>query len=224
LHSPKEFSPDGELLLAGRTKVWEVSTGKLRFQAADVDSNFCTFSADSRWLIVEHRTKVESWLSWYDVATGEEQTDKRVFLQKTQRFGMVLERTTADGRLLLSTGSSMPPSPGTIRQQLARLPGLQSLTTNKSRDRWFLIDEPSGREVAHGDQLHCQCNPQGTLLLTTDRDQGHLLWDVPLQKPVAWFLAFAATLGLGVALVARWGSRHRPKDAPKEPAPAPASG
>jgi hypothetical protein len=204
-NSPREFSPDGELLLTDRTKVWEVTTGKLRFQAADVSSAFSTFSADSRWLIVEHRTKAESWLSWYDVVTGEEQPGKRVSLQKTRRAGNALMRATADGRFLLSTGSWIPAGPGPVRRQLARLPWLWSLGEDpKTKDRWFLIDEKSGRVVAHGDQIHCQCNPQGTLLLTEDRQHRHLLWDVPPRKPLGWFVALAGVLSVFVVLLARW--------------------
>src|SRR5205823_2248539 len=107
-----------------------------------------------------------------------------------------LDRVTADGRYLLSTGGFKPSSPGPVRRQLARLPGLRSLGEAKPRDRWFLIDEKTGREVAHGDEIRCECNPQGTLVLTEDRQQRHLLWDVPPRKPLAWFLLLAAALGL----------------------------
>jgi hypothetical protein len=225
LHYPKEFSPDGMLLLAGRTNVWEVATGKLRFQAADIDSSFSAFSADSRWLIVEHRTKAESWLSWYDVATGEEQLGRRVTLQKIQRGGMSLVRATADGRFLISTGSYMPPSPGPVRRQLARLPGLRSLGKDPTtKDRWFLIDEKTGREVAQGDEIRCECNLQGTLLLTEDRQHRHLLWDVPPCKSLSRFVALAGVLGLFVVLLSWWRREPRKPGAQKEPAPALLSG
>jgi hypothetical protein len=214
--TPTAFSPDGELLLDYKTMIWEVGTGRQRFHLPHIYNACSTFSADGRSLIVEHRTKAESWISWHDLTTGEEQPGKRVSLQRSQRAGMGFAPAAPDGRFLLSLGSFSPPSPGHVTRQLARLPWLHGLADEKTQDRWFLIDEKSGREVAHGDELWCECNPQGTLVLTEDRQKRHLLWDVPKRKPLAWFLALAASLGLCVALLVRWRLRQQKSAGQKE--------
>jgi hypothetical protein len=219
----KEFSPDGELVLDEEGGVWEVATGKMRFQVSEEMAN-CTFSADGRWLIGVQQVAKEQMVSWYDVATGQEEPGWRISLESRSDYSY-LRKATPDGRLLFSEGYHQE-SPSLVRQQLAWLPGFASLGgCPPEKCNYIILDEKHRREVARGKGSIVQVSPQGSLLLTMDQlHQKCVLWDLPPRKPLTWFLVLAAALGVGVVLLARWRLRRQHPEAQKEPAPAPLSG
>lgn len=218
LGGAKAFSPDGELLLDDHTQVWDLKTGKVRFAIPGIYYACSNFSRDGRWLIVEHRTKAESWVSWYDVVTGEERAEKRVHLLRGQALGRGLW-TTPDGRYLLSSGSREQPSSLLDR-------GLSTLGRGRSDsrivDHSFVLNAETGRRVTQNTLFAELTSPDGLLLLTHDREDRYRLWDLPPWPRLSWFLTLAAVLTLGLAAAVRYRWKRLPPVG--QPSTAPPTG
>ena len=72
---PDAFTPDGTLLLDGNHDVWDVAAGSRRFI---VPGTWCVFSPDRRYVVSLTRTMKGSWLAYYDITTGQEDSERRL--------------------------------------------------------------------------------------------------------------------------------------------------
>jgi hypothetical protein len=190
---PKEFSPDGELLLDDACHIWEVATGKMRFEVPGIDAQSSTFTADGQWLAVT-KTKLigESWLLYYRLSTGAKHPERRRLLKRGNYVNLNLRKAAADGRYLLATGRPDLRQPTRVQRWLARLPLFRGLSETSPRDAFVLLDSKTGREIKRGPEIACGCTPDGRFLLTEianvdrRRQDSYQLWDTPPRPRADW--------------------------------------
>jgi WD40 repeat protein len=221
---PKKFSSDGKLLLDEMGNVWDVDAGVRRFWVqinsgaipfceegrAWLRLNSTLFTADGRTLVVEDKSSMDCWLTYYDTATGEKVHGRQVDLASGD-YAMHLEYAVPDRSLLLAQGMLRVQRPTVVERSLAKLPyltslpGFQALGRNRAMDAFVLLETESGREVMRGGSNVWSCTPDGRYILTRSRDEVYELWDVPARKPLRSILGGVAvwtlTLGLFVGLV-----------------------
>jgi WD40 repeat protein len=191
---PQEFSPDGNLLLDSACNVWDLTTGQQRFQVPAI-YNSSLFSQDSQELIVVATSNSDSWLAFYDVASGEERVERRVPLTSGGMPEMHLVPAAPDRSLLLASGFILI-RPGPVEQWLARLTGVQDLANNQTPHEFVLVETQTGQGITRGGINVWSSTPDGRYVLTQSRDNVYQLWDVPARKPLRWFLPALALWSL----------------------------
>jgi hypothetical protein len=205
--SPASFSPSGELLVDDHCWVWEVASGKMRFQVPDAGRRFA-FTPDGRYLVTVGDTPSASWLAYFDVATGAELVERRVPFDFADGGRMNLRPATRDGRLLLAYRTGRFSTPDLFQQWIAKVPGLGSIGERKPLPAFALIESATGREVTRGEFGPECCTPGDCYLLSRTRQNIYKLWDIPPRKPLRWLLPAAAIWSIGFALFAAWRIRR----------------
>src|SRR5262249_47092438 len=205
--SPMELSPDGTLLVDSVNRVWEVDTGKERFQLPGAPQVYGTFAADGRSLVLPRWTGSGGRVIRIDPATGGERAGPNAPVRSASQSRGEVFKATPDGRLLLCDSWWLE-APNPAQKQLAQLPVLARLNDYANRQRYELIEEGTGKVVAQGDTLGLLCSPDGRLLLTQDVNGPFVLWDVPPARPWGWFLTALAGLPLAPAILVGWCVRR----------------
>jgi WD40 repeat protein len=211
-HTPKEFSPDGSLLLDTKCRVWDLETGKVRFEVPGIHHESSLFSACGRHLIVLKNIGQEAWLVYYDTATG--QKSRSLLLTKGDILSLELNTGTLDRRYIIASGVARNSRTNWALQWLAKIPAFRSFAGEPNEAEFIVIETETGREVTRGGTFAWYCSPDGKFLVTASREGNDSLWDNPARKP--YRLLTLISLGWTAPFALAWWRvrrRHKRRDA-----------
>jgi hypothetical protein len=214
---PQEFSPDGSLLLDGYQNVWEVATGRRRFGLPGIFFWNLTFTPDSKALVVWDSAGSDSWLAYYDAATGQEWPERRTpLLKRLDSIRPPWHHLKAQGQCLLAGDRIVIRKPTTFEKGLAKFTGYEGLGEDRTSPVSVLVEAQTGREILRSDHAVWACTPDGRYLVGMDDYGVPRLWENPPRKPLPLLLILAGAWSIGLALLVWWRVERKSFRAPQD--------
>jgi hypothetical protein len=196
---PREFSPDGKLLLDCWNRVWDVESAKVRFYLPSSCQHNPMFTPDGRYVVALTKLEEGTFLAYCDVSSGQEMVERRVLLDPTERH-YLLSRASSDGRFLRCDATELAAAPK-WKKLAAKINGLEYLAEETFRSISIEIETATGREVVRGDWAG-RINSDRRLRYVAR--VGWEIWDLPPRKPLRWLLPSVAIWSIAFALLAAW--------------------
>jgi hypothetical protein len=207
--TPVEFSPDGRMLVDGHGFVWDVTTGRLRFQTDPTGHarGNARFSADGK-TILQAFSSPSCQLRYYDTASGREMTERSATVLRATVDSITLRWPAGNRRILCADACSTPYASTALEKLLALIPGFGWLRRPDEDHVYMLIDAESGQMITSGHDYAQALSGDGRYLITENKAGIRRLWELPLRTPwrtvVLWGCAWSV-----VPSAAGWLLRFR---------------
>jgi WD40 repeat protein len=197
----QEFAPDGRWVLDDSGQIWDIDHNSLAFKIRPNCIYYSSaFAPDSRTLITVGGTAKESWLAFYDLPTGQEETGRRIPLMSFPA-GLgncpihFLRRASGKPRLIFVEVTPERIWSTKTWDWLSKIPGTERLFKRQSDHANIVVDTDTGRELMR-DYIVTRfwsLTPDLRFALRYNyAAQSIELWDIPPRKPLRWLLLAVA--------------------------------